>query len=62
MNFKPALKKFLTNKIVLNVVSVLALLNIVGYIVMERYNSVAFFVVLALLVSYFSKNMVHVEL
>lgn len=58
MKFKSALNKFLTNKIVLNVVSVIALLNVIGYIVMEKYNSVAFFVVLALLVTYFSKNMI----
>jgi hypothetical protein len=58
MKFKSALNKFLTNKIVLNVVAVLALLNVIGYVVMEKYNSVLFFVVLALLVTYFSKNMI----
>ena len=39
MKFKSALNKFLTSKIVLNVVAVLALLNVIGYIVMEKYNS-----------------------
>jgi hypothetical protein len=58
MKFKAAFSKFLTNKIVLNVVSVLALLNIIGYLVMGNYTEVAYFVILALLITYFSKNMI----
>ena len=58
MKFKAAFSKFLTNKIVLNVVSVLALLNIIGYLVMGNYTGVAYFVILALLITYFSKNMI----
>ena len=58
MNYKAALSKFLTNKIVLNVVAVLALLNVFGYLVIGNYNEVAYFVILALLITYFSKNMI----
>ena len=58
MKFKAAFSKFLTNKIVLNVVAVLALLNVIGYLVIGSYNEVAYFVILALLITYFSKNMI----
>jgi hypothetical protein len=58
MNFKTAISKFITNKIVLNVVSILAALNIIGYLFMENYNAVAYYVVLSVLISFFSKNMI----
>ena len=58
MNFKAAFSKFLTNKIVLNVVTVIAILNIIGYLSLGNYNGVAYFVILALLITYFSKNMI----
>jgi len=58
MKFNVAVSKFLTNKIVLNVVAILAILNLIGYIAMGKYNEVAFFVVIALLITYFSKNMI----
>ena len=58
MNFKAAFSKFLTNKIVLNVVAVIAILNIIGYLSLGNYNGVAYFVILALLITYFSKNMI----
>jgi hypothetical protein len=48
----------LTNKMVLNVVSIIALLNVIGYVVMGDVESVAVFIVLAILVRYFSKNMI----
>lgn len=58
MKFKAAFSKFLTNRIVLNIVAVLALLNIIGYLVMGKYTEVAYFVILALLITSFSKNMI----
>jgi hypothetical protein len=58
MKFKAAFSKFLTNKIVLNVVTVLAVLNIIGYLVIGNFNALAYFVILALLITYFSKNMI----
>jgi hypothetical protein len=48
----------LTNKRVLNIVSIIALLNVIGYVVMGDVESVAVFIVLAVLVGYFSKNMI----
>lgn len=50
--------RILTNKRVLNVVSIIALLNVIGYVVMGDVESVAVFIVLAVLVRYFSKNMI----
>jgi outer membrane murein-binding lipoprotein Lpp len=58
MKFKADFSKFLTNKIVLNVVTVIAILNIIGMLSLGNYNGVAYFVILALLITYFSKNMI----
>lgn len=58
MNFKAALSKFLTNKLVLNIVSLLALFNVIGYMVMGYFNIVVLFIVIAILARYFSKNMI----
>jgi hypothetical protein len=58
MNFKAALSKFLTNKLVLNIVSLIALFNVIGYMVMGYFNIVILFIAIAILVRYFSKNMI----
>ena len=58
MNFKAALSKFLTNKLVLNIVSLLALFNVIGYMVMGYFNIVVLFIIIAILVRYFSKNII----
>ena len=47
----------LKNKYVLYVLLVIGIINILGYISIQDYNSLALFVVLGLLSSYFSKNM-----
>jgi hypothetical protein len=57
MKVNSAISKFLTNKMVLNVVAFLALFNVIGYLVMGNLNSVLYFIVVAVLVRYFSKNM-----
>lgn len=57
MNINSNVSKFLTNKWVLNIVSILALLNVVGYLVIGNVNLVLYFIVVAILVRYFSKNM-----
>jgi len=57
MKLNSSLSKFLTNKWVLNVVAVLALFNVIGYAMMGNINTVLYFIVLAVLVRYFSKNM-----
>jgi hypothetical protein len=58
MKLKSGASKFLTNKLVLNIVSVIALFNVIGYIMMGNFNNVIFFILLAVLVRYFSKNMI----
>jgi len=58
MKLKAAFFKFLTNKWVLNIISLIALFNVIGYVVMGNFNALAYFVVLALLAAYFSKNMI----
>lgn len=58
MKLKSAVSKFLTNKWVLNIVSVIALLNVIGYMIMGNFNNVIVFILLAVLVRYFSKNMI----
>jgi hypothetical protein len=58
MKFNSTVTSLLTNKTVLNVVSFIALLNVIGYAVMGKINNVLFFIVLAILVKYFSKNMI----
>lgn len=58
MKFNAVVNNFLTNKMVLNVVSFIAFLNVIGYAVMGKFNNVLFFIVLAILVKYFSKNMI----
>ena len=57
MKLKSAILKFLTNKWVLNVVAFLALFNVIGYAVIGNLNAVLSFIIIAVLVRYFSKNM-----
>jgi hypothetical protein len=57
MKFNSAISKFLTNKWVLNVIAFLALFNVIGYLVMGNLNIVVYFIIFAILVRYFSKNM-----
>lgn len=58
MNLNSTVSKILTNKWVLKIVSLMAFLNVIGYMVMGKFNNVLFFIVLAVLVRYFSKNMI----
>jgi len=58
MKLNSAISNFLTNKLVLHIVSFLALFNVIGHMVIGHYNIVIYFIVLALLVRYFSKNMI----
>jgi hypothetical protein len=57
MKLDSAISNFLTNKWVLNVVAFLALFNVIGYVVIGNFNAVLYFIVFAVLVRYFSKNM-----
>ena len=46
----------LNNKYILLILSFLGLINLLGYISLEKYDSMALFVVMFLLSGYFSKN------
>jgi len=58
MKLNSTVSKILTNKLVLNIISFLALFNVIGYMVMGNFNSVIFFIILAVLVRNFSHNMI----
>ncbi len=58
MKLKATVSKILTNKWVLNIVAIISLLNVIGYMVMGKFNHVLIFAILAILVRYFSKNMI----
>jgi len=57
MKISASISKFLTNKWVLNVVCLLAIFNVIGYIVIGHFNAVLYFIIFAILTRYFSKNM-----
>ena len=52
--------KMVNNKYFLYFVATLSLLSIVGYSLLENYKAVLLFVLIAYLITHFSKNMVHV--
>lgn len=58
MKLKTAFSKFLTSKLVLNIVAIIAFLNIIGFIVLNELNCILYFILIALIVAYFSKNMI----
>ena len=57
MKFNSAMANFLTSKLVLNIVAILATFNVLGYAITGNLNSVLYSIVFAILVRYFSKNM-----
>jgi len=54
----PKLEKLLQNKNVLYVISFIAIMNLLGYIMMKNINAAIFFSVVGFLSSYFTKNMI----
>jgi len=58
MKLNTSISKFLTNQWVLNIVTILAFFNVIGYIVIGNFNNVIIYIVLALLIRIFSKNMI----
>ncbi len=58
MKLNSFVTKFLTNKWVLNVVALLALFNVIGYVVTGNTDAVLYFIVFAVLARFFSKNMI----
>ena len=62
MKVPPVIKKMLGNKYVLYVVLFLSITNILGYLASQDFNALTFFVIVAFLTTYFSKNMIIVLL
>lgn len=58
MNLKFKMDKLLTNKMVLNVIAVISFLNIIGFIVLNNTPAIIYFILIGLLTSIFSKNMI----
>ena len=58
MKVNSTVSKILTNKLVLHIVSFLALFNIIGYMIIGNYKTVLCFIIIAFLARYFSKNMI----
>ena len=54
----PKMDKLLNDKNVLYIVFVVAILNILGYLVTNNLEAVMFFIIVGLLSTYFSKNMI----
>ena len=62
MKVPSVIKKMLVNKYVLYVTLFLSITNILGYLGSQDFNALTFFVIVAFLTSYFSKNMIIVLL
>jgi len=52
------MSKILHNKMVLNIIAIIALFNVIGYINMGKTDLVLYFIALAVLTFYFTKNMI----
>ena len=58
MKVNAILTNLLSNKMVLQFIFFLSLTNIVGYLIYGMFDVVVYFILIGLLVSYFSKNMI----
>ena len=58
MKLNKTVNKVLTNKYVLYAVLFLAITNVLGYLMVKDFESLALFISLGLITSYFSKNMI----
>jgi hypothetical protein len=58
MKLNATVHKFLTNTYVLNFVFFVSILYIIGLVIYRNYEAVIYFILIGLLVAYFSKNMV----
>jgi hypothetical protein len=58
MNLQKSFSKFLVNPLALKVVSAIAIINFLGYLILGNTTAVIYFILIGLIVSYFSKNMV----
>jgi hypothetical protein len=62
MKMPSSVSKLLTNRYVLYLVAILALFNVIGYMMMDKTQIVILFVLIGYLMTHFSKNMVIVLL
>ena len=58
MTIKASISKILTSSILLRTIFILSFFNIIGYIVYGNYHAIIFFLLVAGLVKYFSRNMI----
>lgn len=58
MKLKSVASNLLKNKMVLNIVSVIALINVLGYMMMGEIDLVLFYIILAVVIKHFSHNMI----
>jgi len=58
MKVNKIINKLLTNKYVLYIVLFLAITNVLGYLMVKDFESIALFIALGVISSYFSKNMI----
>lgn len=58
MKANAILTNLLTSKVVLTIIFWLSLTNIIGYLIYSRFDVVVFFVLISLIITYFSKNMI----
>ena len=57
MKFEKSVKKVFTSKYFLYFLLVLAVTNLLGYLMMKKFNAIALFLIVGVLMHYFSKNM-----
>ena len=58
LNLTKTLNKVTTNKYVLYIVLFFAITNVLGYLMTKDFDSLALFVALGVITSYFTKNMI----
>ena len=58
MNLQKSFSKFLVNPLALKDLSAVAVINFLGYLILGNTNAVIYFLLIGLIVSYFSKNMI----
>lgn len=58
MKFETFISKLLTNKYVLYIITFLAIMNVIGYMINSQYQAVVVFILVGCIMTYFSKNMI----
>ena len=57
MKLKSKFEKFMSNRTLLNVVMIISFLNLIGYVMLNQTIAIVYFILIGLLISFFSKNM-----